>query len=203
MSAPAIIVIAKEPLPGRAKTRLCPPCTPDRAAGLAAAALTDTLDAVARTRATRKLLVFDGDPTAWQRPGFEVIAQRGGGLAERLAAAFDDVGTPALLVGMDTPQLSAAMLERATHALSGADTVLGRALDGGYWCIGLNRADRDVFRGIPMSEATTYRAQRARLRRLGLTIAEQPPLRDIDTIADARAVAHEAPHTAFARALAA
>ena len=203
MSTPAILVIAKEPLPGRAKTRLCPPCSPDQAARLAAAALADTLDAVARTRTRRKVLVFDGDPTAWLRPGFEYIEQRGDGLAERLAAAFEDAAAPALLVGMDTPQLTVPMLHRGLAALKRADSVLGRALDGGYWCIGLNRADRNVFHAVPMSAATTYRAQRARLRLLGLSVAEQPPLRDVDTIDDARAVALEAPNSAFARALAA
>jgi len=203
MSAPAILVIAKEPLPGRAKTRLCPPCSPRQAARLAAAALTDTLDTVARTRARRKVLVFDGDPTAWLRPGFEVIPQRGDGLADRLAAAFEDAGAPALLVGMDTPQLTVAMLHHALAALEQADAVLGRALDGGYWCIGLNRADRNVFHAVPMSAGTTHRAQLARLRLLGLSVAEQPPLRDVDTIDDARAVALEAPNSAFARALAA
>lgn len=203
MSAPAILVIAKQPLPGRAKTRLCPPCSPQEAARLAAAALTDTLDAVAAAPSGRKILVFDGDPTGWQRPGFDVIPQRGDGLAERLAGAFEDVNAPALLIGMDTPQLTTAMLQAGQAELAHADAVIGRALDGGYWCIGLNRADGDVFHGIPMSEPTTYNAQRARLKLLGLSVREQPPLRDIDTIDDARAVASEAPHTAFARALAA
>jgi hypothetical protein len=203
MTAPAILVIAKQPLPGRAKTRLCPPCTPAQASRLAAAALSDTLDAVESVPALRKILVFDGDPTGWQRPGFDVIPQRGDGLAERLAGAFEDVDAPALLVGMDTPQLTTALLRAGLDGLSHADAVIGRALDGGYWCIGLNRANSELFHGIPMSEPTTYRAQRARLKLLGLTISEQPPLRDIDTIEDARAVATEAPHTAFARALAA
>jgi hypothetical protein len=203
MSAPSIILIAKEPLPGRAKTRLCPPCTPRQAAGLAAAALTDTLDVVAATPAHRKFLAFEGDPAHWHRPGFGLIRQRGDGLAARLASAFEDAGGPALLIGMDTPQLTSAMLATSLAQLAQADAVLGRALDGGYWCIGLHRPDPDVFGGIPMSEPTTYRAQRARLKLLGLSVAEQPALRDVDTIEDARAVAREAPHTAFARALAA
>src|SRR5437868_7718408 len=97
----ALVVIAKEPLPGRAKTRLTPPCTPAEAAALAEAALLDTLEVVARTPAQRKVLVFDGDPDGYERDGLEVIPQRGAGLAERLRAAFEDVAQPALLVGMD------------------------------------------------------------------------------------------------------
>jgi rSAM/selenodomain-associated transferase 1 len=203
MGKPALLVIAKEPLPGRAKTRLCPPCTPAQAARLAAASLSDTLKAVANTDASRKVLVFDGDATSWTPTGFELAEQRGMGLADRLAAAFEDAGGAALLVGMDTPQLTAELLSRGLAALARADAVIGPALDGGYWCIGLQRPDRRVFDEIPMSEPTTYRAQRARLKLLGLTVAELPPLRDIDTIDDARAVAIQAPHTAFAKALAA
>src|SRR5437764_2346559 len=102
MDPVALLVLAKEPLPGRAKTRLTPPYTPWQAAELAGASLLDTLDAVARTPAARRVLVFDGDGRRWRPPGFELIEQRGAGLAERLAAAFSEVDGPALLVGMDT-----------------------------------------------------------------------------------------------------
>ena len=102
----AIAVIAKAPVAGRSKTRLTPPCTPEQAAALASAALADTLAAVAATPGARRVLVLDGAPGPWLRPGFEVLAQRGAGLAERLAAAFADIGEPALVVGMDTPQLT-------------------------------------------------------------------------------------------------
>jgi len=201
----ALLVIAKAPLPGRAKTRLCPPCSPRQAAGLAEAALLDTLDVVERTPAVRKVLVFDGDAGRWRRRGFELLAQRGGGLEERLASAFEDVGGPALLVGMDTPQLTSELLLDGIDALTSGncDAVLGPALDGGYWSIGLTRASRDVFTGVPMSVATTLDEQRSQLDRLGFRVHEQPPLRDVDTIEDARAVAHEAPWSRFASAVAA
>jgi uncharacterized protein len=200
----ALVVIAKAPLPGRAKTRLCPPCSPGQAAGLAEAALLDTLDVVERTPAARKVLVFDGDARRWQRGGFEVIAQRGAGLDERLASAFEDVDGPALLVGMDTPQLTSELLIDGVHALTTrrCDAVLGPALDGGYWSVGLAHPDRGVFTGVPMSTPSTLRAQRVRLLDLGLTVHEQRPLRDVDTIEDARAVAGEAPHSRFASAFA-
>ena len=165
MPTVALLVIAKEPLPGRAKTRLSPPCSAEQAADLARAALLDTIDAVARTPAARRVLVFDGDPTGWRRDGFELIAQRGDGLGERLAAAFDDVAGPALLVGMDTPQLTPQLLLDGMHALErpGVDAVLGRALDGGYWSVGLRRPVAGAFDGVPMSSKSTWRQQRARL----------------------------------------
>jgi glycosyltransferase A (GT-A) superfamily protein (DUF2064 family) len=99
-----LLVIAKAPEPGRSKTRLCPPCSPEQAAALAEAALTDTLRAVAATPADERVLVLDGTPGDWLPEGFRVVPQRGDGLDERLAAAFADAGGPALLIGMDTPQ---------------------------------------------------------------------------------------------------
>jgi uncharacterized protein len=203
MSYVTLVVIAKEPLPGRAKTRLSPPCTPSEAAALADAALLDTLDVVTRTPAARKVLVFDGDPSRFRRAGLEVIAQRGAGLDERLAAAFEDVAAPALLVGMDTPQLTAGLLLDGMRALSSptVDAVLGRAMDGGYWSIGLKHRVGNAFDGIPMSTTNTWTAQRARLQELGLAVHDQPHLRDVDTIDDAHAVARQAPGSRFAQAL--
>jgi uncharacterized protein len=201
----ALLVIAKAPDPGRAKTRLCPPCSAEQAAALAASALLDTLEVVARTPATRRVLVFDGAGERWCPPGFELIEQRGNGLAERLASAFDDVDEPALLVGMDTPQLTPELLIDGTRALERprVDAVLGPACDGGYWSIGLKAPDRDVFAHVPMSSPSTCPEQRARIAQLGLTLHEQPRLRDVDTIDDAYAVARDAPQSRFATTLAA
>jgi rSAM/selenodomain-associated transferase 1 len=199
----ALAVIAKAPVAGRSKTRLCPPCSPEQAAALAAAALADTLAAIAATPVRRRVVVLDGEPGPWIGPGFEIIPQRGGGLAERLAAAFADLGGPALVVGMDTPQLTPRLLSHALDGLALADAVLGPAPDGGYWAIGLRRADSRVFAGVPMSDPATLAVQRARLRALGLTTRGLPALRDVDDIADAQSVAALAPRTRFARALAA
>ena len=202
MSA-ALLVIAKEPVAGRVKTRLCPPCTPSQAARLACAALEDTLAACDRAAGGgRRVLVLAGRPGAWVPPGWELVAQRGDGLAARLAAAFADAGGSALLVGMDTPQVSPALLGSGLAALERADAVFGPALDGGYWAIGLRRADSAVFAGVPMSRAYTGAFQRARLAALGLRTVDLPPLRDVDDIAGARAVAAEAPGSRFAAELA-
>jgi uncharacterized protein len=197
----ALVVIAKAPAAGRSKTRLCPPCSPDEAAQLAEAALADTLAAVAATPARRRVIALAGDPGPWLPEGFDVVAQRGDGLGERLGAAIADAGAPALVVGMDTPQLTPAMLADACAALACADAALGPAFDGGYWTIGLNRADARVFDGVPMSSSLTGAAQRARLSALGLEVASLPPLRDVDTIEDALAVGELAPATRFAARL--
>ena len=99
MTRPAItvLVIAKQPVPGRVKTRLVPPCTHEQAAALAEAALTDTLHTVLTVPASHRVLVLDGEPGPWLPPGFDVVPQCGGLLDERLAAAFAAVRGPALL----------------------------------------------------------------------------------------------------------
>ena len=87
-----LIVMAKAPLPGRVKTRLCPPLQPAEAAELALASLLDTLDAVSASRAARRVLALDGPPGTWLPAGFDLVPQRGVGLGERLANAWTDVG---------------------------------------------------------------------------------------------------------------
>jgi rSAM/selenodomain-associated transferase 1 len=191
----ALIVIAKAPVPGRVKTRLAPPCGPRQAARLACAALQDTLHTVLATATHRRVCVLDGRPGPWLPDGFEVIRQREGGLDERLAGAFADVGEPALLIGMDTPQLRPRDLADPAGrlGLSGTGAVLGPAADGGYWAIGLRAATPELFRGVAMSTTTTGADQHARLREHGLQVAVLPTLRDVDTIADARVVAAACP----------
>lgn len=201
----ALIVLAKAPLPGRSKTRLCPPCTYAQAADIAHAALADTLAVARCVPASRHVLAIDGPAQGWERLGFDLIRQRGDGLDERLAAAFDDVGGPALLIGMDTPQLTAGLLDHALRTLArpGVDAVLGPAFDGGYWCIGLRHSNAPAFCGVPMSAADTGLAQLRRLRELRLRVATLPALQDVDRFADALQVAAAVPGSRFAGAVAA
>ncbi|MFN2491213.1 MAG: DUF2064 domain-containing protein [Actinomycetota bacterium] len=198
----AIIVLAKAPWPGLSKTRLCPPCTQDEAALIAHAGLLDTLDAVAAVDTARRVLVCDGTPPA-HPADLECLPQRGRGLGERIAGAFEDVGAPALLIGMDTPQVTAALLEHALRTLGRprVGAVLGDTPDGGYWSVGLRRGNRHAFVGVPMSTARTSSAQRRRLQDLGLEVADLPRLRDVDFFDDAEDVAGAIPGSRFARAV--
>ncbi len=198
-----IVVVAKEPRPGWVKTRLCPPCTPESAADVAAAALHDTLLAVAASGCAGRVLALDGTPGPWLPPGFTVIPQVAGDLGARLAAAVEFVTGPVLVVGMDTPQLTSSLLDDACRRLRepGIDSVLGRAVDGGYWAVGFRDRRRGAFAGVPMSTNTTAACQLARLRDLRLRTGELPRLRDVDTFADALEVASTVPRSAFARAV--
>ncbi|MCX4819900.1 glycosyltransferase [Streptomyces sp. NBC_01142] len=196
-----LLVIAKEPVPGRVKTRLTPRYTPQQAAALAEAALADTLEAVRATAAARHVLVLDGVPGAWLPAGIDVVPQVGGGLDERLAAAFAACSGPALLIGMDTPQVTPALLAHGLElATSGA--VIGPAEDGGFWALGLAEPDPGLLLGVPMSVPETGAVQRRRLVDAGLTVRDLPQLRDVDTPDDARQVAAETPGGRFAAAVA-
>lgn len=198
-----LLVIAKEPLPGRVKTRLTPPYSPDEAAELAAASLADTLDTVLAAPARRRVLVLDGQPGPWLPAGIEVVPQCAGGLDERLAAAFAGCAGPALLVGMDTPQITPGLLAPALgpDAWQDCDAWFGPAVDGGFWALGLADPDPGLLRGVPMSRPDTGALQRARLTGAGLKVRDLPPLRDVDTADDAGKVAAAAPESRFAATL--
>ena len=199
--AAVVVVLAKQPLAGRSKTRLQTVFTPAQAAELAAAALDDTLAAVRACRVRRRVLAWEGDAEGFD-VGFEVVTQPLGDLNDRLVAAFraadppsSDLAEAVLLIGMDTPQVTPALLEADW---AGADALLGLSEDGGYWVIGLRGVDPEaVFAGIPMSTDRTGAEQLARLRELGLSVRLLPPLRDVDTPADAAAVAALHPELGF------
>lgn len=200
-----IVVLAKEPWPGRVKTRLIPALSGMQAAGIAEAALLDTLDAVRATDVAARVLVLDGSPAALPTTGFSVHPQIEGGLDERIAAAFatayDARPLPILLVGMDTPQVTPELLSSAVSLLlsPAADAVLGLAEDGGWWAMGLRRPDDTLLHGVPMSSAETGRCQSERLSAAGLRWHALPVLRDIDEVEDLQAVALLAPGGRVAR----
>ncbi|GAC1371393.1 MAG: DUF2064 domain-containing protein [Pseudarthrobacter sp.] len=202
-----VAVIAKECLPGRVKTRLTPPLTPVQAADLAQLSLSRTLDTVRLLPVRERLLVMDGTARDRDAAGFTVLAQAGGQLDERLAAICDDAPGPLLILGMDTPQISAPHLAPLFMDWSTAtprhDAWLGPAEDGGFWALALRRAEGALVRGVQMSTDTTGAEQLSRLRAAGLSVGLLPVLRDMDDLDDAHAVAAEIPGTLFAAAVAA
>lgn len=199
-----IIVIAKETIPGKVKTRLHPPLSYGQAATLAAAALADTLAVATAVNASRRILAFDGNLLPLGSEPFDVIPQVSGELDMRLGAIFDQCTGPTVLIGMDTPQVTEAMLAPLFDEEwpTDADAVLGFANDGGYWLLGLAEPDGSLIRGVPMSRDDTGALQLERLVNAGLTVRLLPELIDVDTIDDARAVAALAPESHFGRTLA-
>lgn len=198
-----LVLIAKETIPGKVKTRLHPPLSLTQAAELASAAIGDTLRALAPLPAVRRVLLFDGDLTPEDSGDYEVLNQVSGTLDERLAAMFDTVDGPTLLIGMDTPQVSPADLAPVFAAWPDeVDAFFGPATDGGFWALGLAKPDGALVRGIPMSRDDTGARQLERLRSVGLRVELLPTLSDVDTFDDAVAVAALAPTGTFAATLA-
>jgi glycosyltransferase A (GT-A) superfamily protein (DUF2064 family) len=196
-----LVIIAKECLPGRVKTRLHPAVSYEQAAELAAASLADTLAVGAELVAERRILAFDGLVPPPDSHAFEVIPQSIGDLDARLAAVFDAATGPTLLIGMDTPQLRIADLADLFPWPDDADFAFGPARDGGFWSLGMREPRGDLIRGISMSRDDTGVRQLERLMNAGGAIRMLPPLTDVDTIVEAHAVAASAPDTRFARTL--
>jgi glycosyltransferase A (GT-A) superfamily protein (DUF2064 family) len=144
-------------------------------------------------------VVLDGAPGCWLPRGVSVLPQATGSLADRIGAAFDAVsGEPALLIGMDTPQVTPLLLARALRATR-RGAAFGGAYDGGWWALGLAESDGSLVRGIETSTSHTGALQRERLRVAGLDVHDLPLLSDIDTPADASVVAALAPESRFAQ----
>lgn len=195
----AVLVVAKAPVPGLAKTRLAADVGPEVAASIAAAALLDTLEAVRGLDVAARVVALTGDlalaacadELGMMLRDFAVLPQRGVGLDERLAAAHADTAevasVPVLQIGMDTPQVTVDLLGRAAACLAtdDVDGVFGPATDGGWWALGLSDPARASFlHGIPMSQPDTGVRTLDGLRRVAGTVVQLAELTDVDTVTD-------------------
>jgi uncharacterized protein len=213
----ALLVLAKAPVPGEVKTRLCPPASRDQAARIAAAALLDTLDAVLAVPGGMPVVALSGDLSrtvggdvlSARLRATTVIPQRGTTLGQRIAAAHADAAAavgpcPVLQIGMDTPQADAGLLSHCLDLLDGADAALGMATDGGWWVLGVQRPElADLVADIPTSRSDTGARTLAALQTAGCKVVQLPELSDVDTWEDAVAVARAVPGSRFAAAVAA
>ena len=217
-SRTVVLVVAKAPVPGRAKTRLTPPASADQAAEIAAASLLDTVDAVRSVPSGISAVAWAGELADAPRreeiaaalEDATVVAQRGRTFDARLAAAHADVGRalpghPVLQIGMDTPQVTRDLLAASAeplHAASGPDAVLGPASDGGWWALGVREPScAEVLRSVPMSRSDTGDQTLRALRAAGLRVELLPELSDVDTMVDAQRVAEGVPGSRFAAAV--
>lgn len=210
-----LLVVAKAPVPGLAKTRLAGGVGVQAAADIAAAALLDTLDAVAQTPVAARVVALTGDLDAAHAhdeisaclADFTVVPQRGDDFAERLANAHVDAaatagGLPVLQIGMDTPQVTAELMGECARQLLAADAVLGMARDGGWWVLGVTDATTaGCLRSIPMSRPDTGMATLAALSDAGANVSLVRMLADVDTVDDIEEVRREcARESRFVRA---
>jgi len=197
----ALIIFAKAPIPGQVKTRLCPPLTPDEAASLHGSLVLDMLE---RSRGGASMDRFLACAPAAdhvffkileERHGVRLLTQTGDDLGARLARAMADVFAlgyrRVLAIGTDLPTLPASAFGDAMQLLGDHDLVLGPALDGGYYLIGLRKPAPDLFAGIPWSTDRVLALTRRKADALGLSTGLLPARRDIDTIDDLRALVEE------------
>ena len=208
------LIVAKAPEPGKAKTRLAATVGDEVAAEVAAAALLDTLDAMAAAPVAARVVALTGDLAVASRgaeirsrlESFIVIGQSGTDFAERLANAHADAGVvgesrPVLQIGMDTPQVTAELLAACGRRLLQAEALLGPAYDGGWWILGVHDpTDAECLRGVPMSQPDTGELTAKALRDTGVEVTLVETLADIDVIDDVAAVRDAcSPASRFAR----
>jgi uncharacterized protein len=180
-----IVLFAKQPVPGRVKTRLIPALGPEGAARLAAEMLGRAVDEALAT-GLKVELCGDPDAAAWHDGRAVPTAQGAGGLGERLARAAERVlmEEPILLIGADCPSLDSRRLAAAAEALATHDAVIHPALDGGYVLLGLRRFDPSLFEGIAWSTGSVCAQTLGRLAALGWRIDVRETLADVDEPSD-------------------
>lgn len=203
---PTLLIVAKAPVPGLAKTRIGRVRGHAHAAEIAAAALLDTL-ATAASTGWPVVVAMTGhlsdaarsDEIATALADVTVVEQRGDDFGERLANAHvdADAGHGVVQVGMDSPQVTVADYEQAGEALRRGATVLGPASDGGWWLLGVRQGrDAAVLPAVPMSRPDT--AERT-IEALGGGVELLRTLTDIDTWDDVVAVAADLPGSHLSR----
>ena len=202
----ALVIFAKAPIPGEVKTRLCPPLTPDEAATLHGSFVLDMLErtklAVAQLQlpfhrylacAPSSELVFF--KIMEERQGVRLLDQVGKDLGRRMHRTFVDLFAKGykqvLIVGTDVPTLPLSVYQEALTLLSRSDVVLGPALDGGYYLIGLTKPAEQLFTGVPWSTDQVLAVTQQNAKALGLSVKLTTAWRDVDTIADLQSLITE------------
>jgi rSAM/selenodomain-associated transferase 1 len=189
----ALIVVAKEPVPGFTKTRLCPPFTPEEAAEFYRCLLRDTLALMAGVKTADQVIAYT---PARARSyfeeiapnGFRLVPQQGADLGQRLANALrHHLGLSykrVVIMNSDGPTLPLSCLEEAFTGLDGADVTLGPGHDGGYYLIGMKQWYPELFQGISWSTESVIPQTLTICSRLGLTVHQLPEWYDVDLEAD-------------------
>jgi uncharacterized protein len=198
---PVIVVMVKAPIAGFVKTRLTPPLSQSDAAILAQCFLKDIVDSLKQV--TPKIIVAFTPPegrVVLERSLAKQLlwfAQKGNDLGERLNSAVTyahDLGfNPIIVLGADSPTIPVSFIETALNTLvrGETDVVLGPTTDGGYYLIGLNRLQPELFQHIPWSSASTFQQTARKANRLNLRLRTLPEWYDVDTPADLKTLSNE------------
>lgn len=180
-----ILVFAREPAAGKAKTRLIPALGEEGAARLARVMLGNALTEAAAANIGPVELVGDSHPETWGQPieGLALSAQVGADLGERMGEAVERVlarDERAIVTGTDCPGLDAARIAEAAHALETHDVAIIPATDGGYVLIGFRRFDQSIFANVDWGKDAVLAATLRNIKTLGWSVWQGEPLPDID-----------------------
>ena len=203
-SGAIIGLFAKEPVPGRVKTRLTPQLTPEQACRLYTRALQETV-AMLQSTGAALVLCYAGERAWFEQnyPGLPLLAQQGENLGMRMANAvgelFDAGGGPVLLSGSDNPDLPVTFVRQVVARLQDVDVATVPCRDGGYAVVGLRRPTTEVFAEIPWSTEQVLSATRRRCQELGLTYFETEAWSDLDELDDLRLLVKRSPHSTTAQ----
>ena len=194
MKGTALIVFAKAPIPGEAKTRLCPPLDEEEAASLHGSLV---LDAIERTKGLQGVTLCVAGAPDLEHPFFKVLEgrygaklllQRGPDLGSRMRQAmqdaFADGANEVLLTGTDLPALPRGSLVQALALIKQHEVVLGPTADGGYYLIGLRKTFPALFQDIAWSTSTVFAETKRKIESAGLSLGLLPECRDLDTLDD-------------------
>lgn len=212
---PAIVIVAKLPVPGHVKTRLCPPLTPQEAAALYTCFLQDAVAMAASLPVAETFIALDTAERMEKPQAFldalklpnsvHVIHQGDGDLGARLSYILMDVfpeSAQVVFIGADSPSLPRVYLERAVSSLECHDVVIGPSDDGGYYLIGLSGNHPCAFKDIAWSTSAVFEQTLARVAAAGLDVDVLPGWFDVDDDAGLRRLYRElqddpsaAPHT--------
>ncbi len=191
MQTGTLLIFTRYPTPGQVKTRLIPALGPAGAADLMRRLTAHTLQraqAFAALQDISLVVYYDGGSTLQMQGLFGqhlcYRPQANGDLGTRLLAALTEALAahcqPVVIIGSDCPDLSEAILFEAFARLQDHDLVLGPALDGGYYLIGLQDRHAALFQQIPWGTEMVLALTLQRADQLGLHTVLLPPLRDID-----------------------
>lgn len=189
--AERLILLTRLPRPGYTKTRLIPSLGPEGAADLQRRMTESALSwarALRRVRPVELEVCYTGHDSrqmsAWLGPGVSYEPQDAGGLGRRmknaLHRALDQGCLRAVLMGSDIPGINRALLGHAFDLLKTHQVVLGPAMDGGYYLVGLSRPAPDIFQGIEWGSSRVFKQTMRKARAAGLDVAQLPPLADLD-----------------------
>ena len=203
-SRPIIGLFAKQPIPGRVKTRLTPPLSPEQACRVYQASLQESVVRLQESGFSLTLC-YAGEQKwfAAAFPGLPLVAQHGEGLGSRMTNAVQELfaagGSPILLSGSDSPDLPADLVRQVVAKLVHTDVVTVPCRDGGYAIVGLRKPATELFEGIPWSTGQVLEATRRRCKELGLSYFETDAWDDLDEVDDLERLVERSPESSTAR----